>query len=120
MSPYTRISSSSNKPFERVVIFIDGGYVRKLFLDLFNDDNIEYAKMIQDFLGWYEASPPYIHRPNLIRIYYYDGIVDSRIDPEVHQKQRDYFEGLESNETENDSPVCSVNRNLCRASNVGA
>jgi hypothetical protein len=34
-----------DKPLERVMIFIDGGYLRKLFLDLFGDDNIDFFRL---------------------------------------------------------------------------
>jgi len=34
------IRTKPPKPLERVMIFIDGGYLRKLFIDLFGDDNI--------------------------------------------------------------------------------
>jgi hypothetical protein len=37
-------SGAPPKPLERVMIFIDGGYIRKIFNDLFGNDNIDYWK----------------------------------------------------------------------------
>lgn len=83
------------KPLERVMIFIDGGYLRRLFLNLFNDDNIDCTKLARDLIKWYNTWPPNPHRANLIRIYYYDGIADSKYAAEAYAKHRDYFEALE-------------------------
>ena len=87
------------KPLERVVIFIDGGYVRGLFSNLFRDDNVNYANVNyanvrNDLLNWYNALPANPFRANLIRIYYYDGITDDKEDAQAHAKQREYFESL--------------------------
>ena len=85
----------ASRPYERVMIFIDGGYLRKLFTDLFGDDFINYTALSKDLLKWYRTWPPNPFRPNLIRIYYYDGIADSKDDPEAQKKQREYFDELE-------------------------
>ena len=54
MSKYERISASSPpKPLERVMIFIDGGYIRKISRDLFGDDIIDYWKIRNDLQKWY-------------------------------------------------------------------
>ena len=88
-------SGSSPKPLERVMIFIDGGYIRKLFHELFNNDKIDFTKVSQDLLHGYNNWQPNPHRANLIRIYYFDGIADPKDDPETHFEQREYFETLE-------------------------
>ena len=88
-------SGSSPKPLERVMIFIDGGYIRKLFLELFNNDKNNFTKVSHNLLKWYNTWPPNPHRANLIRIYYYDGIADPKDDPESRFEQREYFESLE-------------------------
>ena len=80
------------KPLERVMIFIDGGYLRKLFRDLFGDDNIDFFKMRNSLLKSYNDAPINPFRANLIRAYYYDGIAD-RKEPEYIQ-HREYIDSL--------------------------
>ena len=85
-------SGAAPKPLERVMIFIDGGYLRKLFIDKFGDDNINFSNLRNQLLKWYHTVPTNPFRANLIRIYYYDGLAD----PKAHEQQREYFETLES------------------------
>lgn len=95
--PYTRISSPSSraKPLERIMIFIDGGYLRKLFNDLLGNDSIDLSKVIRDLITWYNYDfPQNLFQANLVRTYYYDGIVDSQVDPEAYAKQRKYFDNI--------------------------
>lgn len=81
-----------DKPLERVMIFIDGGYLRKLFLDLFGDDNIDFFRLRGYLLDLYNRTPINPFQANLIRVYYYDGIVDSK--EREYDQQRDYFDSL--------------------------
>ena len=93
---YVRTSDGvAPKPLERVMIFIDGGYLRKLFTNLFGDDNIDLSKVEFDLLKWYNTIPANPFRANLIRIYYYDGLTDPKEDALAHAQQREYFESLE-------------------------
>jgi uncharacterized LabA/DUF88 family protein len=85
-------SGSSPKPLERVMIFIDGGYIRRIFSDLFGDDNIHYWRLRNDLQKWYNAIPSNPFRANLIRAYYYDGIADES--EAEYQQQRAYFDNL--------------------------
>ena len=62
-------SASSPKPLERLMIFIDGGYLRKVFCDLFGDDNIDCEKLLTFLLQWYNKLPSNPFRANLIRAY---------------------------------------------------
>lgn len=89
-----RISASGGfpKPLERVMIFIDGGYIRELFKELFGNDNIDYWKIRNDLVKWYNTIISNPFRANLIRAYYYDGIADEK-DPE-YAEQRKYFDDL--------------------------
>ena len=80
------------KPLERVMIFIDGGYIRRVFTDLFSDDNIDFFKMRNYMLELYNATPINPFRANLIRTYYYDGIADKKEDE--YTEQREYFDSL--------------------------
>jgi len=91
----TSSSSGFQKPLEHVMIFIDGGYLRKLFDDLFKHDNINYTKVKNSLLKWYNGFPQNPFRANLIRIYYYDGIADEKEDPDVFARHREYFEAIE-------------------------
>jgi len=73
----------SPKPFERVMVFIDGAYLRELCDKHFKEKNVLYARARSVFarLSWtfirmfntYGTNP---FQANLIRIYYYDAIVD--------------------------------------------
>jgi uncharacterized LabA/DUF88 family protein len=83
-----------HKPLERTMIFIDGGYLRRLFLDAFQEDKINYNIIKRDLIKWYNAYPPNPYRANLIRVYYYDGIADPKDEPEAHKEQREYFDSL--------------------------
>ena len=56
----------------RVMVFIDGGYVRSAFLEKFNTDNLNYYNFAQ-LLTKHTASGT-IFSPNLERAYYYDGM----------------------------------------------
>ena len=86
-------SGSMPKPLENVVIFIDGGYIRKISNDLFGDDNIDYWKIRNDLQTWYNQIPSNPFRANLIRAYYYDGIVDES--EKEYAEQRRYFDELQ-------------------------
>lgn len=85
------VSGGSQKPLEKVMIFIDGGYLRKLFLDLIGDDNIDFFKLRNYMLDSYNRTPINPFSPNLIRVYYYDGISDKEPD---HTKHKKYFDKL--------------------------
>ena len=86
-----RMGSMIQKPLERVMIFIDGGYLRKLFTDLFGNDNISFFKMRRTLLKSYNDSPTNFFRANLIRMYYYDGAADEEPERTQHKK---YFDSL--------------------------
>lgn len=78
-------------PFERVILFIDGGYLRKLFKDSFDDEEIDLWKMKNELLSLYAKTPANPFRPNLIRTYYYDGVAAEEPERSEHEK---YFESL--------------------------
>lgn len=89
------IGSAQSKPLESVAIFIDGGYIRRHFKDLFGDDNINFTAMKNTLLNWYNGFPQNPFRGNLIRNYYYDGIADEKEDPATYAQHREYFEEIE-------------------------
>lgn len=80
------------KQLERVMIFIDGGYLRKLCRDHCGHDRIDFTKLANVLQRMYSTIPGYPFRLNLVRIYYYDAIVDAK-EPE-YATQRDYFESV--------------------------
>lgn len=71
------------------MIFIDGGYLRRTFKDLFGDDNIDYSVMLRKLVELYDDLPNNLFRANLIRAYYYDAIVSEKDDD--FQRQKEYF-----------------------------
>jgi len=91
------IGNSAILPCRRIMIFIDGGYLRNGLKVLFRDENvdkkIDYGKL-REYLVRVVASQG--TRPELIRAYYYDGIVDPRDDPEGYEEQDAYFDRIRS------------------------
>jgi len=90
MSPRTFGSAGYSKPTERVMIFIDGGYIRKVYKELFRNDEIDYGKLIEGLLGFYNSYDSNPFRADLIRAYYYDAIVDPE-EKEKFNNQKEYF-----------------------------
>ena len=59
---------------ERVMVFIDGAYLRKTMRDLFNDESIDWIELRNFFVDKFnDLAEPF--SANLIRIYYYDAQV---------------------------------------------
>jgi len=83
------------KPLEPIMIFIDGGYLRRLFIDLFGDDKIDFNKLRSDLVFFYDKTWANPFRANLIRTYYYDGITDEK--ENEYAQQREYFDALKEN-----------------------
>jgi len=85
-----------SKPFERVIVFVDGGYLRATCKELFGNDDISFESLskfiVRSFNELLKENP---FQANLIRIYYYDGIV--RETGSEYAKQSEYFERI-SNE----------------------
>ena len=75
MARTSHSSGYQEKPLEKVMIFIDGGYLRKLFRDLLGDDNIDFFKLRNYMLDLYNRTPINPFKANLIRVYYYDGML---------------------------------------------
>ncbi len=77
------------RPF---MIFIDGGYLRNEIREKSGSDN----KINFSILPWVLAGKVNRGTINmeLIRVYYYDAIVDYREDQEKHKTQDSYFENI--------------------------
>jgi len=75
--------------YRRVMIFIDGGYFRQNFEEIYKHQNINWAGLLQllDRQLGYEGR----RHPEVIRAYYYDAIVDAIKYPEDYEKQDEYF-----------------------------
>jgi len=96
MSPPISGSGAAPKPFERVMVFIDGAWLREICDKYFGKKNSLLIQTKQSFshlsllfkhlFNTYSPNP---FRANLIRIYYYDAIVDEK-HPE-YEMQRKYF-----------------------------
>jgi len=74
------------------MIFIDGGYLREEVKNIFGHDNIDFASLSQYLRSLILEG--HIH-PELIRVYYYDAIVDHK-DPKYDEQDR-YFENIRKN-----------------------
>jgi uncharacterized LabA/DUF88 family protein len=75
--------------YRPVMIFIDGGYLRAEVEKIFGHNFANLANILNSFIR--EGQ---IH-PELIRVYWYDAIVDSK-DPE-YDKQDEYFKRIRNN-----------------------
>jgi len=82
------------KPFERVMVFIDGGYLRELCKKFYKHDNIDYEKFRQDLINLFNRYDINPFQADLIRIYYYDAIVEEG-QPDYKAK-KEYFDDIES------------------------
>jgi uncharacterized LabA/DUF88 family protein len=77
--------------YRRVMIFEDGGYLRKIFQNLFRTDKIDFLK-----LAFYltDQTSRGSMKGVLQRVYYYDAIIDQSDDPEEYNKQNQYLENI--------------------------
>ena len=87
-----KVSAGTLRPLERVMIFIDGGHLRKIVSKLCGDDSIDYGKLLNELLKMYDTLPISPFKADLIRAYYYDAIVNEK--DEEFRKQNEYFESL--------------------------
>ena len=86
------LGTSYPKPFERVMGFIDGGYLRELCKKHGKTANVHFGLLYATLIVRFNSMPLNPFQANLIRIYYYDAIVD-----ETHadyNAQRKYFEAI--------------------------
>ena len=79
-----------SKPLERTMAFIDGGYIRHLCQDLFGNQKINYQKLFWKIRESFSICLVGQFQIDLVRVYYYDAIVDKK-----HQQydiQKIYFD----------------------------
>lgn len=84
--------SGSTPAYRPAMIFIDGGYLRAEVKRVFGHDNINFA-LLSHHLNR-SIMEGHIH-PELIRVYYYDAIVDHK-DPKYDEQDR-YFKDIRKN-----------------------
>ena len=81
-------SPAPTPAYRRVMIFIDGGYLRKGFERIYRHNEINFPSLfvLLKKLGFEER-----RHPEVIRAYYYDSIVDPSDDLNLYEKQKEYF-----------------------------
>ena len=85
------ISSGPAISYRSFMIFIDGAYLRNELKEKFENDNIEFALLAHLFS---RAAKWSTIDMELIRVYYYDAIVDREDNPEKYREQETYFNNI--------------------------
>jgi len=84
---------------EDAYVFIDGGYVREVVRKTLKREDIvgdvqQYAKFLSSLLSRLFSTTPLAYY-RLVRVLYYDAIVQVEDDPEEHKRQKEFFSALE-------------------------
>jgi len=74
------------------MVFIDGGYLRELCKKYYGYDNIDFENFSQIVIDYFNTRPYNPFKANVIRIYYYDAIVEEG-HPD-YKVQREYFDDI--------------------------
>jgi uncharacterized LabA/DUF88 family protein len=82
----------TTKPLKHTMAFIDGGYLRSLCKTLYDTDNINFRKVTSMIRTGFSACYERQFQLDLIRIYYYDAIVEAT--HSGYKAQREYFEAI--------------------------
>ena len=85
--------SSTKPPLAKLMAFVDGGYLREECVNRF-DEEINYQKLKERILAYFNANCNGKYDGDLVRIYYYDAIVD-RLNPK-YDEQNDYFNRIKT------------------------
>jgi len=100
MSPPISGSGAAPKPFERVMVFIDGAWFREICdkhfaikNSLFIQTKFAFSRLSWIFKRMFSTYGENPFRADLIRIYYYDAIVDET--HREYKKQRKYFDAID-------------------------
>ncbi|MBN1761498.1 MAG: NYN domain-containing protein [Methanomicrobia archaeon] len=86
------VTTGPTPSYRPVMIFIDGGYLRAEVKKVFGHDDINFASLALSLNGF--ILERLIH-PELIRVYWYDAIVEPR-DPK-YDEQEEYFKYIRNN-----------------------
>ena len=87
------LSHGSKPPLARLMAFIDGGYLQEECANRF-DEEINYQKLKERILSYFNANCNGKYNGDLVRIYYYDAIVE-RLNHK-YDEQNDYFNRIKS------------------------
>jgi hypothetical protein len=85
-------SGESRKPLERIMGFIDGGYLRELCKTQCGRDYTDFDYLYGLFIYRFNSYRINQFNANIIRIYYYDAIVDAG--HADYERQRKYFDSI--------------------------
>jgi uncharacterized LabA/DUF88 family protein len=88
----TPIAFAPAPVYRRVMIFIDGGYLREGFKRIYGHDEINFPGL---FVLLKALAVEERRRPEVIRTYYYDAVVDPIENPNEFKKQEEYFDNIE-------------------------
>ena len=77
--------------YKSIMFFIDGGYIRPIFKNLFNTDDINFPEFVKYISV--KVSSPYF-KVMLQRVYYYDANVQLEVDQSKHKELNQYFEKI--------------------------
>lgn len=86
------ISFAPTPVYRRVMIFIDGGYLRRNFENIYKHQRINFAGL---YVLLKRLAIEERRRPEVIRVYYYDSKADPIENPSEFKKQGEYFSGIE-------------------------
>lgn len=89
-----RFKIKENMPFERVIIFVDGAYLRIRCTEFGGHDNIKWSNLSWKSIRMFNTYRTNPFNADLIRIYYYDA-KPPETDPD-YEKAMKYFERIES------------------------
>lgn len=89
MMPIMGSFTSSKSPIAKVMAFIDGGYLRSQFKLKHGTEEIDFNKLKSRLIDNFNANCGGKYDGDLVRVYYYDAIVDH--DHSNHSEQKQYF-----------------------------
>jgi len=89
-----RYAIKRNMPFERVMVFIDGAYLRIRCKKFGGHDDIRWSSLSWQLIRMFNTYGTNPYNANLIRIYYYDA-KPPETDPNYEEDMK-YFERIES------------------------
>ena len=90
MSVFARVPSAV-PPFLKVMVFVDGGYLREGYKKLIGHENIHFDGLVQGVTWKFKI---FEDKGEVTRVYYYDAIVDASDDLQKHKQQKKFFHGI--------------------------
>jgi uncharacterized LabA/DUF88 family protein len=86
------LTSPNSKNIARLMVFIDGGYLRQNFKQKYSAEYLDFKKTIQLAKDTFNQEVS-MYQGDLIRAYYYDAIVD--VKSSQYDKQKKYFDEIQ-------------------------